>query len=94
MEDGRRNTLNRDEDNSRESRADPVHSLAEIVAFVRLLNVVDRQGPVLHANVRIAQFQIGVIARCVPCETGNRADALGDRRQDGWSITYQRPSST
>lgn len=66
------NTLNRDEDDSRESCADSIHSLAEIVTFVRLLNVVDRQGTVLHANVRIAQFQVGVIARRIPCETKKR----------------------
>lgn len=64
-----RDTLNRDENDGGQAGSDAVDSLAKVIAFVRLLNVIDREGAILHADIGIAQFQIGVITRRVPCET-------------------------
>jgi len=60
--------LDRDENDSGEARSDTVDSLAKVIAFVRLLDVIDRKGAILHADIGIAQFQIGVISRRIPCE--------------------------
>lgn len=57
--------MNRDKNDSRKSSSNTINSFAKIIAFIGLLNVIDREGSIFNTNVRVAEFQVSIIARGV-----------------------------
>ena len=61
-------TLNADVNHSRESPANSIGRLAQIVAFTRLLDVLQHQGSVNHFHVGLnLSVQVSVILGFVSC---------------------------
>lgn len=59
-------TLNTNEHDSRETGADSIGRLTEVVAFVGLLNVGDGQSSVLDLDIRVVDLKVLVISRHNP----------------------------
>lgn len=59
-------TLDTDKDHSRKASTDAIRRLAQVIAFVRLLNVGNRQRAILNANV-VVGANIPIVVGSAPC---------------------------